>query len=127
MSAKLTQLTVAEQTVAEQNLNLVFRFLQAQQLPVDEWFDVVIFRYLLTVKNWFSRPDLYKYKFSTIAWRAMASAAGHEQEKLSRRIETISLDAPIPGTDGLTLGDIITTDHQIYRNHKKGVRYENYI
>ena len=127
MSAKLTPLTVAEQTVAEQNLNLVFRFLQAQQLPVDEWFDVVIFRYLLTVKNWFSRPDLYTYKFRTIAWRAMASAAGHEQEKLSRRIETISLDAPIPGTDGLTLGDIITTDHQIYRNHKKGVRYENYI
>ena len=127
MPAKLSPLTAAEQTVAEQNLNLVFRFLQVQRLPVDEWFDVVIFRYLLSVKNWFSRPDLYKYKFSTIAWRAMASAAGHEQEKLSRRIETISLDAPIPGTDGLTLGDIITTDHQIYRNHKKGVRYENYI
>ena len=51
MSAKLTPLTVAEQTVAGQNLNLVFRFLQAQQLPVDEWFDVVIFRYLLTVKT----------------------------------------------------------------------------
>lgn len=124
MPAKLTPLTAAERTVAEQSLNLVFRFLQDQRLPVDEWFDVVIFRYLLTVKIWFSRPDLYKYEFSTIAWRNMRSAVSNERERQSRRIETISLDAPIPGTDGLTLGDIITTDHQIYR---RGVPYENYI
>lgn len=124
MPAKLSPLTAAERTVAEQHLNLVFRFLQVQRLPVDDWFDVVIFRYLLTVKNWFSRPDLYKYEFSTIAWRAMRSAVSNEREKQSRRIEIISLDAPIPSTDGLTLGDIITTDHQIYRG---GVLYENYI
>ena len=124
MPAKLTPLTAAERTVAEQSLNLVFRFLQDQRLPVDEWFDVVIFRYLLTVKIWFSRPDLYKYEFSTIAWGNMRSAVSNERERQSRRIETISLDAPIPGTDGLTLGDIITTDHQIYR---RGVPYENYI
>ena len=54
----------------------------------------------------------------------MRSAVSNERERQSRRIETISLDAPIPGTDGLTLGDIITTDHQIYR---RGVPYENYI
>jgi len=127
VSAKLSPLTEAERFVAEEHLNLVFRFLRVQQLPADEWFDVVIFRYLLSVKTWFRRPDLYRYHFSTIAWRSMRSAVSNEREKRDRRIKTISLDAPIPGTDGLTLGDVITSDHQFCRNYKKGVRYENYI
>ena len=66
MLAQLSPLTLAEQAVAEQNFSLVFRFLRAQRLPIDEWFDIVIFRYLLTVKNWFSRPELYKYEFSRL-------------------------------------------------------------
>ena len=81
----------------------------------------LLFRYLLTVKNWFSRPDLYKYEFSTIAWRAMASAVHNERQKQSRRIQTISLDDPIPGTDGLTWGDIITEDNQNYSIYARGV------
>ena len=122
MPAQLSPLSPAEQAVAEQNFSLVFRFLRKQQLPVDDWFDVVIFRYLLTVKNWFSRPDLYKYEFSTIAWRAMASAVHNERQKQSRRIQTISLDDPIPGTDGLTWGDIITEDNQNYSIYARGDR-----
>lgn len=121
MSAKLSPLTPAEQAVAEQNITLVFRFLRAQRLPMDDWFDVVVFRYLLTVKKWFSRPDLYKYEFSTIAWRAMSSAIHNERQKQSRRIQTISLDDPIPGTDGLTWGDIITEDNQNYSIYARGV------
>ena len=60
MPTQLSPLSPAEQAVAEQNFSLVFRFLRAQRLPVDDWFDVVIFRYRLTVQNWFSRPALYK-------------------------------------------------------------------
>lgn len=120
MPANLSPLTPAEQAVAEQNITLVFRFLRAQRLPIDDWFDVVVFRYLLTVQNWFSRPDLYKYEFSTIAWRAMSSAVHNERKKQSRRIQTISLDDPIPGTDGLIWGDIITEDNQNYSIYTRG-------
>ena len=121
MSTKLSPLTEAEQVVAEQHLNLVFHFLQVQRLPTDEWFDVVILRYRLAVKNWFRRPDLHQYAFSTIAWRNMRSAVSNEREKQSRRIKTVSLDAPIPGTDGLTLGDVVTTDHQVYNAYRREV------
>lgn len=121
MSAQFGPLTPAEQAVAAQNFTLVFRFLRAQRLPVDDWFDVVIFRYLLTVKNWFSRPELYKYEFSTLAWRAMSSAVHNERQKQGRRIQTISLDDPIPGTDGLTWGDVITEDNKNYSIYTKGV------
>ena len=113
MPAKLHPLSPAEQAVAEQHFSLVFRFLRTQRLPVDDWFDVVIFRSLLTLQNWFRRPDLYRYEFSTIAWRNMASAVNNERQKQGRRIQAVSLDDPIPGTDGLTWGDVITEDNQL--------------
>lgn len=72
---------------------------------------MVIFRYLLTVENWFRRPRLYRYEFTTIAWNAMRSAVGNERKKQSRQIKTVSLDDPVPGTDGLTWNDIITEDN----------------
>ena len=114
MRASLSPLSPAEQTLAEQNFYMVNRFLSAQRLSSDEWFDVVIFRYLLTVKNWFRRPELYKYEFSTIVWKAMSSAVHNERQKQDRRIKTISLDAPIPG-------DIVTDDNQNYSIYARSV------
>lgn len=78
------------------------------------YLDVAVFGYLLAVKRWFARPDLYRYEFTTIACAAMRSAIGNEQRKQSRRIKTVSLDDPIPGTDGMTWEDIITEDHLVY-------------
>lgn len=104
----LRPLSPQEQAVAVQNHQLVFSFLRAHRLPPDEYYDVVIFRYLLTVENWFRRPELYHYEFSTIAWRAMSSALHHERKKERRRIKTVSLDDIIPGSEDLTWGDIVT-------------------
>ena len=69
---------------------------------------MVIFRYLLTVERWFREPKLYRYEFTTIAWNAMRSAVGNERKRQHRRIQTVSLDDPVLGTDGLTYGDIVT-------------------
>ena len=107
-------LTEAEQNVAAQNLWVVESFLRQQRLPPDEWFDVVIFRYLRTVIRWFEEPALYQYEFSTIAWNAMRSAVGHEREKQARRPKTVSLYATIPGTDGLTYIDAIPDESMNY-------------
>ena len=103
-----------EQEVAIQNFWVVESFLRQERLPFDDWFDVVIFRYLRTVELWFDRPDLYKYEFSTIAWRNMRSAVWNERQKQSKQIQTISLDTPIPGTDGLTYADIVTEENLNY-------------
>lgn len=114
MRSALKPLTPEERAVAETNLWIVHSFLQAHKLPHDEWFDVVIFRYLLTVERWFREPKLYRYEFTTIAWSAMRSAVGHEKRKQSRQIKTLSLDDPVPGTEGLTWNDIITEDNLEY-------------
>ena len=114
MRATLRPLRPEEKAVAQQNYWIVERFLKAQQLPSDDWFDVVIFRYLLTVQNWFNRPELYRYEFSTIAWAAMRSAVSNERKKQRRRIHTISLDEVIPGSENIKYGDIITAKNLDY-------------
>lgn len=111
--AKLRPLTLEAQELAHQNIQTVARFLSHHRLS-DDWFDVVIFRYLLTIQNWLERPELHRYAFSTIAWRAMSSAVSNERRKRQRRIQAVSLDAPLSGGDGLTLGDTVTAGNLCY-------------
>lgn len=103
-----TPLTQEEQKFAEENIELIKLYLNIRKLPVDEWYDVVVFWYLLSVKRWFCTPELHQYKFKTIAFTAMQSAVWNEMQKMNRRIKTISLDEEIPGTDGITYLEGIT-------------------
>lgn len=65
----LTPLSPAERSVAERHYRLVEWYVRHRGLPVDEYLDVAVFGYLLAVKRWFARPDLYRYEFTTIAAR----------------------------------------------------------
>ena len=110
----LRPLAPHERALAEQNHDLVYQFLHANRLPESEYYDVVIFRYLLTVENWFRRPDLYHYQFSTVAWHAMSSALHSDTKKKRRQIKTVSLDDRIPGCEDLTWGDVVTEKNLEY-------------
>lgn len=112
---KLTPLTAEERDFAEEHHDLVFRYLAKRNLSQDEWYDVVALSYLRSVKKWFARPDLWKYRFSTIAFDCMWSAVGAERRRRSRRIEAaVSLDEGPPGTEGLTYGDTVTYENLRY-------------
>ena len=110
---RLSPLSPAEQDVATRHCQMIDRYIVQRALPKDEYYDVVAFGYLLAVKKWFSRPDLYQYEFSTIAWASMRSTVSNERRKRARRIKTVSLEDPIPGTYGMTWADIITEKHLI--------------
>lgn len=99
-------LTKDEADFSAEHLPLVFWYLRQRELDEQDWFDIVIFRYLLSVKRWFECPELHRYEFSTIAVAAMRSAINAERVKQARRIATISLETPV-GRTGLTLGDCI--------------------
>lgn len=87
-------LTPKEAQFATDNINIVWWYLDQQGLDRAEWFDVVIFRYLLTVKRWFALPELQQVKFVTLACSAMRSAIGHEREKRAKEPRTVSLMIP---------------------------------
>lgn len=50
---KLHPLEPYERKMAEEHHSLVLRFLRANGLPMEDYYDVVIFRYLLAVEKWF--------------------------------------------------------------------------
>ena len=100
-------LTPKETIFAAENLNIVWWYLDSNGLDRAEWFDVVIFRYLIAVKRWFALPDLQKFRFVNIACMAMKSAVGNERAKAARRPQAVSLYDVIPGTEDLRLIDTI--------------------
>lgn len=109
-----TPLTDEEQKFAADNHYLVFKYLRLRKLPPDEWYDVVIFRYLRSVKRWFAYPELHEHNFEIIAFYAMRSAIGHELDKQKRRVQTVSLNEVIPGTNGVTYMEMVTNNNLGY-------------
>lgn len=106
-------LTEEEQKFAEENHYLIAKYLKKWRLPIDEWYDIVVFRYCRSVKRWFALPELHKHSFEIIAFYAMRSAIGHEYEKRARRVKTISLDAEVPNTNHLFYKDLVTNEDQV--------------
>lgn len=106
----MAPLTPEEQKFAEENFHLIAKYLKIRKLPYDEWFDVVVFRYLRAVKRWFALPELHDHNFEIVAFYGMRSAIGHELEKQKRRPQTVSLDDPVPGTNGLTYMSMLSYD-----------------
>lgn len=103
---------------AVQNHYIVKDFLNTKKLPEDDWYDVVIFRYLRSVVRYVRFEELHQYKFKTIAYQAMRSAVGNEYKKRKQLIQTVSLETEIPDTDGVTLMDMVTYENLNY------VKYE---
>ena len=98
--AKLRPLTPWERDMAEEHHSLVLRFLQVHGLPMEDYYDVVIFRYLLAVENWSRRTSTIPGGFTTIAWAAMSIALTKEQERQRRIPQAVSLEEILP-SDGM--------------------------
>ena len=48
--SRLHEMTPLQRQFAEEHQNIVFRFLQQKRLPVDDYYDIVIFGYLHAVQ-----------------------------------------------------------------------------
>lgn len=64
-------LTDEQRDYAAEHHALVYKFLKDNHLPMDEFYDVVIFGYLRAVRRYLTEPALRQYKFTTIAWNCM--------------------------------------------------------
>ena len=107
---KLTPLTQEEQKFAEENHWVIDWFFRISNYNLSEYYDVAAIGYLKAVKSWHTRSELHEYSFSTIAKQTMRSYIGNELKKADRRIKTISLDAIVGDSEGMTLMDMVTYD-----------------
>lgn len=64
-------LTKEQQDFAADHHGLVYKFLNDNQLPESEFYDIVIFPYLQAVKDYCDNADTQRFSFSTIAMRQM--------------------------------------------------------
>ena len=90
----LRPMTQEEREFAEQRHDLVIDFLRYRHLPMDDFYDIVIFGYLSAVQQYFRNPPA-GVAFEAMAVRAMKDSVLREGEYHScakRRGVTVSLD-----------------------------------
>lgn len=102
----LEPLTQRESDFAATNHDMVFRFLKRFKLNRDEYYDIVIMRYLRVCKRYCCEEQLQKFAFSTIAFRAMSSAVYNYHKSLRRKF-TLSLDALCSENGTASFGELL--------------------
>lgn len=92
-------LTPEQRMFAADHHELVYNFLRESGLPEDEYYDIVIFGYLKAVSRYFKEPDLRRYTFATVAWKAMQGALANHQRTAGRKrrcLEMVSIRLELP-------------------------------
>ena len=84
----LRPMTQEEREFAEQKHDLVIDFLRYRRLPMDEFYDVVIFGYLSAVQQYFRTPPV-GVAFEAMAIRAMKDSVLRDGEYRARATEEI--------------------------------------
>lgn len=78
-------LTLEQKIFAAQNHDLVYKFLQEKNLPVEEYYDVVIFGYLNSIHRFYANPELAQHTFGNIAWKGMQNSLYNYTRAKSRQ------------------------------------------
>lgn len=88
----LKPLTNQERKFVEENYYLIIRFLKKSKLDAEEFFDIVVFDFILSVKKYLNNSKLQdKYSFETISYMYMKRAVFvyfRKQKAQKRRTQT---------------------------------------
>ena len=90
----LRPMTKEEREFAEQHHDMVIDYLRCKRLPMDDFYDIVIFGYLSAVQQYFRNPPA-GVKFKAMAFRAMKDSIlrdGEYNARAKRCAYIISLD-----------------------------------
>lgn len=90
------RLTNEQRKFAEENHNLIYKFLYRKNLNPEEWYGVVAIGYVKAVATF----DPEKAEFSTYAYRCMNNSVGMEYRK--QKAPCISLNEAFQNEDGGT-------------------------
>ena len=108
------ELTKDQKNFADANHNLIFSFLSDKDLPMDDYYDVVVFGYLRAVRQYLKRDDIRRrYTFDRIAYSKMADDLYSHQIKQLRPVReaaTVSYDSAIYGEETLYVSETIPGD-----------------
>lgn len=110
----LRPMTQEEREFAEQNHDLVIDYLHRKRLPMDDYYDIVIFGYLSAVQQYFRNPPV-GVEFKAMAFRAMKDSVLREGEYHARAkrcgvtvgLDDVELTAPRQDTERRVEGKVL--------------------
>lgn len=115
-------LTGEQKHLAELNHDLVYKFLNENNLPESEYYDVVIFGYLCAAQEYCEKPKLKKYSFTTVAWKMMRRELSNHLKYLERKkrdCPTVSLSDFLGNMeDSLQVEDILSLENKLLEELK---------
>lgn len=94
-------LTDEQRQYATEHHDIIYKYLRKKGLPVDEWYDVVVFGYLQAVRK---HDFALGFSFVTFAYKCMNSiyvSELRERNRMKRKSKTISFDACEDDCDNL--------------------------
>ena len=110
-------LTGEQKHLAELNHDLVYKFLNDNNLSEADYYDVVIFGYLCAAQEYCENPRLQRYSFSTVAWKQMREELFRHRKYLERKkrdFPTISLSELLGNSDNsLRIEDVLNVESKL--------------
>ena len=106
----MMELTQKQREFAEANYGVLEDFLKMRGLPQDEFYDVVVFRFLRAVQQYDECEELRQQGFQSLAGNQMQSALSQyfsHQARRRRQYRMLSLDYPLAEDPNMTFGDTI--------------------
>lgn len=107
------RLTERQRQFAEEHHKVLTDFLTNRKLPADEFYDVVVFRFLNAVRQYDEHEDLKQYAFADIAENQMRQVLKiyfRNQRQQEKCVRLFSLETPVSQYPDMTLGDVIADD-----------------
>lgn len=108
---------------AEENHNLIYKFLATKGLNTEEYYGVAALGYTKAVKSF---DDTRGIKFSTFAYRCMQNEVykSYRTHEKQEKLNLISLDAELADTEGISLLDHIIGEDDMEQNITEAINIE---
>lgn len=108
---------------AEENHNLIYKFLATKGLNTEEYYGVAALGYTKAVKSF---DDTRGIRFSTFAYRCMQNEVymSYRTHEKQEKLNLISLDAELADTEGISLLDHIIGEDNMEQNITEAINIE---
>lgn len=104
-------MTPRQREIATKAHNMIYAYLRLRKLPIDDYYDVVVFGFMEAVQQYDENKELAKkYSLTTIAYRKMddnLAVLRIYENRQKRTADVRSLEAPLAGVENMCIADTV--------------------
>lgn len=104
-------MTPRQREIATKAHNMIYSYIRLRKLPIDDYYDVVVFGFMEAVQQYDENKELAKkYSLTTIAYRKMDDRLADYriyENRQKRTADVRSLEAPLAGAENMCIADTV--------------------